>query len=303
MREEQEEEEEEVLPRQQQPSQLREEGGSRKKLATTVAKAKNVDAENIAIKKSIFDRLGPQRRSGEELSSTLDVAQPIKRKTLPQRKIAVKASVSVNCKSHTHTRTHTHAHTRTHTHTHTRTHTHTCTHTHMYTHTHTHKKKKTTRDDDEYVPEGEGEGESDEWDGDEGVEEGGDSVLAERDLRENEMDTIARKADHTYFLRSLLQPETVPSLQGARGSSSNNPWSHSGSSTDSTYGIPALSLPVPPVPKKQTSQDIMDALEARDEEMRKSKSPVITVYGHVTAFVTNVHVCTYLCTQYKYGAW
>ena len=57
----------------------------------------------------------------------------------------------------------------------------------------------------------EGEGEESEDDGDEGVYEGQDSVLADRKTGDDdEMDTIARTAEHPYYLRSLTQPESFP---------------------------------------------------------------------------------------------
>ena len=56
----------------------------------------------------------------------------------------------------------------------------------------------------------EGEGEESDDNGDEGVYEGRDSVLADRKSADDEMDTIARTAEHSYFLRSLTQPESFP---------------------------------------------------------------------------------------------
>ncbi len=62
--------------------------------------------------------------------------------------------------------------------------------------------------------EGDGDGRESEEE-DEGVYEGKDSVLAERQGSggrggDEEMDTIARSANHPYYLRSLHQPETFP---------------------------------------------------------------------------------------------
>ena len=40
--------------------------------------------------------------------------------------------------------------------------------------------------------------------------EGRDSVLADQKTGDDEMDTIARTAEHTYYLRSLTKPESFP---------------------------------------------------------------------------------------------
>ncbi len=67
--------------------------------------------------------------------------------------------------------------------------------------------------DQEWVPPAATDGGESDGREDEGVDEGQDSVLADPDVRDDVMDTIARKADHPYHLRSLHKVESFSGPQ------------------------------------------------------------------------------------------
>ena len=136
---------------------------------------------------------------------------------------------------------------------------------------------------------GEGEGgESDEGDEDEGVYEGKESVLAEREgiAEEDEMDTIARTAQHSYYLRSLHELEyfSGPSTPKITQPRARGWYSiplrlttflclilHFPVAPAPTYNLPTPSLPPPPTPKGTSAGDYYEALVVRDQEMRKGR--------------------------------
>jgi len=97
------------------------------------------------------------------------------------------------------------------------------------------------------------------------------------------MDIISRHAPHNYYLRSLerseqqvsLPPfslaqrpaassgaEFIPACPGARGLVAPPVYK-------CPYNLPTLSLPAPPPPKGSSANDYYEALEARDQEIRK----------------------------------
>ena len=76
----------------------------------------------------------------------------------------------------------------------------------------------------------------------------------------DEMDTIAKTVQHPYYLRSMDQPESYPSEQSTVREESDSRL---------TYDIPCSNLPLPPLPKGNTAVDFYDALNARDQEIRK----------------------------------
>ena len=149
--------------------------------------------------------------------------------------------------------------------------------------------------DEEWTPqqtdEGEVEEEEEEEGGVEGVAEGRDSVLTtEASLQStDEMDTIARTADHSYYLRSLHKPEMTAGLRGPKSilqvprlsseesgsvsKATDKPHPlHKVGVTPRTYGpLPIPILPPPPMPRGQSAADKYQSLDARDEDIRKSE--------------------------------
>ena len=78
----------------------------------------------------------------------------------------------------------------------------------------------------------------------------------------DEMDTIARFVPHNYYLRSLDQPEQTQLLPLSQDTRSN-PLSVC------PYTLPKPCLPAPPTPKGNSANDFYEALDARDQEIRK----------------------------------
>ncbi len=93
----------------------------------------------------------------------------------------------------------------------------------------------------------------------------------------DEMDTIARMAHHGYYLRSLDQVEAHPGLEGFTASPAallllSPPVPPQGAvATTCPYGIPRPNLPPPPTPRGVTAADYYEALDARDQEIRKGE--------------------------------
>lgn len=110
----------------------------------------------------------------------------------------------------------------------------------------------------------------------------------------NEMDTISKNVGHHYYLRSLDEAQSYSGVQGSGQSRALLVYHHQeqtqsysrvqGSSqsdaspvqlnvtTVCPYVIPMLRLPAPPIPKGNTAADYYEALDARDQEIRKGKS-------------------------------
>ena len=104
------------------------------------------------------------------------------------------------------------------------------------------------------------------------MEEGPDSVLAEiHPDDDSKMDTIARVPKHSYYLRSIYQPElsSVPSKTNLSNKNNNNIFSLPGQSSKERYSLPTLSLPPPPLVKGKSASDYYEALDLRDKEIRK----------------------------------
>ena len=139
------------------------------------------------------------------------------------------------------------------------------------------------------MPGGEEGEEEEEEERDEGVREGGNSVLQERGLRETaeDMDTIARSASHSYYLRSLHKPESIAGVRGP-GAVLEVPQlpAEGVSAVARTYlPFPRPSLPPPPMPQGQSSADLYQSLDARDEQIRKSKPPKCCVLCSLIFFL------------------
>ena len=133
--------------------------------------------------------------------------------------------------------------------------------------------------DEDWTPEG-GEQEEEEEDGDEGVVEGGSSVLQQRQTASKEtaedMDTIARSVAHPYYLRSLHKPETVAGIRGPKAvlevpqAPTDGGPPHAVGMARMYAPIPRPHLPPPPMPQGQSSADLYQSLNTRDEQIRKS---------------------------------
>ena len=135
---------------------------------------------------------------------------------------------------------------------------------------HSKLKTKTKKDDEE----------------EEGVAEGNDSVLTDKQVgvTTDDMDTIARSVPHSYYLRSLHQPDTVAGIHGPKSSlqlprtSSDDTNSISMTMKPIKMGVarnygqlPIPVLPPPPMPRGQSSADLYQSLDTRDDQIRKSK--------------------------------
>lgn len=137
---------------------------------------------------------------------------------------------------------------------------------------------------EEWTPQDEEEEEEQE-DDEEGVAEGRDSVLGENKVgvATDDMDTIARSVPHSYYLRSLHQPDAVAWLRGPKATlqlpHTSSEDSNSVSMTTKhimgvprNYGqLPIPVLPPPPMPRGQSSADLYQSLDTRDEQIRKSE--------------------------------
>ena len=148
---------------------------------------------------------------------------------------------------------------------------------------------KQLADDDEWTP---GRGEEEEEEELEGVAERKECVLPERVVSHQgaeEMDTIARSAAHQYYLRSLHKSDASGSVRGPKavlqipaqqsddsGSVSKvtgkpRPPVKAGTYSRSYAPRPTPILPPTPMPRGQSAADLFQSLDARDEEMRKSR--------------------------------
>ena len=150
------------------------------------------------------------------------------------------------------------------------------------------RKARKRNEEEDWIPQGEEDEEEDE---EEGVAEGGDSVLRDqvgvaKDGGE-EMDTIARTATHSYYLRSLHKPEGLPGIRGPRSllevpqqQEQQQQQRDVGLSAEARdYGLlPTPSLPPPPAPQGQSAADLYQSLDARDEEIRKSESLSLSLF-------------------------
>ena len=87
----------------------------------------------------------------------------------------------------------------------------------------------------------------------------------------DEMDLIAKTAEHGYYLRSLEQAGSYPSGGGSSSDAGQTALSlpvHA-AVTVCPYDIPEPHLPAPPTPRGNTASDYYEALNARDQEIRK----------------------------------
>ena len=86
----------------------------------------------------------------------------------------------------------------------------------------------------------------------------------------DEMDLIAKTATHGYYLRSLEQAQSYP---GGEFSPKSTDVGQVGPpppvTTVCPYDIPKPRLPAPPTPKGSTAADYYEALDLRDQEIRK----------------------------------
>ena len=92
-------------------------------------------------------------------------------------------------------------------------------------------------------------------------------------LTGDEMDTIARKADHPYFLRSLLQSEGHDGPSGPLSPPSIAPSFNQVQLLDSRqlYNIPQPNIPLLPHARGSTAAECYEALDARDQGIRKGE--------------------------------
>ena len=140
-------------------------------------------------------------------------------------------------------------------------------------------------EEEEWMPEGEGEGEESDGVEDEGVFEGRNVVASlGNQISEDAMDTIARTANHPYYLRSLHQPEAYPGPVAPTAAVSvprRLPAQRRQSQLPApSYDIPTPILPPPPPPKGDTAGDYYEALHARDLEIRKGQIQLIKTSPH-----------------------
>lgn len=114
----------------------------------------------------------------------------------------------------------------------------------------------------------------DEEEGDDSVSEG-KYFLRElgNKLTGDEMDTIARTVTHPYYLRSLMQPDSIdgPTL-------STQPYKDSDTfplqrvlNSHQLYRVPTPDVSLLQPPRGIAVSDYYEALEARDQEIRKGK--------------------------------
>ena len=111
--------------------------------------------------------------------------------------------------------------------------------------------------------------------------EGEESVLQQRVAVPKEagedMDTIARSVSHPYYLRSLHTPETIAGIRGPKAILEVPQQSTEGVhpavvGVAITYApLPRPDLPPPPMPQGQSSADLYQSLDTRDDQIRKSK--------------------------------
>ena len=92
----------------------------------------------------------------------------------------------------------------------------------------------------------------------------------------DEMDTIARVAAHGYYLRSLDQPESGTKIEDflMKQQTARPVFIPPSAQTTATcpYVIPKPRLPAPPIPRGSGANDFYEALEARDQEIRKGEN-------------------------------
>ena len=134
--------------------------------------------------------------------------------------------------------------------------------------------------DAEWTPD-EAIGGGEEEDVDEGVYEGQDFLkeLGNK-LTGDEMDTIARKADHQYFLRSLMQPEAHDGPSTSVSPPTTAPLINLGQLPDSRqlYNIPQPNIPLLSHSRGNTAAECYEALDTRDQQIRKGKASLLTMY-------------------------
>lgn len=83
------------------------------------------------------------------------------------------------------------------------------------------------------------------------------------------MDTIARTAAHNYYLRSLHHPLSYPMLGQQPTVAHSAPAPPPAQVAVCPYVLPKPHLPAPPTPKGTAAGDYYEALDARDQEIRK----------------------------------
>lgn len=119
---------------------------------------------------------------------------------------------------------------------------------------------------------------SDEDDEDEGLGGSGgrvrETVLKDlgNKVTGNEMDTITKTVQHGYYLRSLDQNLSFSGPDSQRRTPippSTLPHTTTTTTTTCLYDIPKPRLPAPPTPRGTSAADYYDALDARDQEIRK----------------------------------
>ncbi len=123
----------------------------------------------------------------------------------------------------------------------------------------------------------------------------------------DEMDTIARSADHPYFLRSLMQPDTGPStLTQPLATVTSTDTNTSLPDSRQLYNIPIPDIPLLPHTRGHTATECYESLDARDQQIRKG-SHTVHNYSVVefklkesSFFVGPVCVCNVLCCHYLY---
>lgn len=123
--------------------------------------------------------------------------------------------------------------------------------------------------DENWTPDNVADTEQDKDDDDEGVFEGG-NIIQElgNKVVGDEMDTIARTADHPYFLRSLMQSKAgelthTSAIQPSVTVGSGLP------DSSTLYNIPYPNIPLLPHSRGHTAGECYDALDARDQAIRK----------------------------------
>lgn len=128
------------------------------------------------------------------------------------------------------------------------------------------------------MPDGKGDGDGDgdgdeEEDEDESVQKGrkrvSQAVLKDLGNKHtgDEMDIIAKTASHKYYLRSLEESQSYPSA-GAPAATGGVALPAQFTAM-CPYTIPKPRLPAPPMPKGTTATDYYEALDMRDQEIRK----------------------------------
>ena len=135
--------------------------------------------------------------------------------------------------------------------------------------------------DEDWTPQEVVDGGADDEDEDEGVSEGHDflSELGNK-VTGDEMDTIARNADHSHFLRSLMQSDS-------HGGPTSNTQVHMNTGVQQRrvmidshqlYIIPVPDVSLLQPPRGSTASEYYDSLNARDQEIRKGGVKLCVYY-------------------------